>query len=222
MAFQEIEAEESSGFRNDTFEGVIKDICFQEKMRTENFYNYVSFVFEDGSDLDLFEPKDWKKFNSCSRIINSLGKNGIRWYVDEEERLIKTKPDITGKECVPLKVKMIVDVQHKTSNGEEKTYYNWDIEILDPTQIGKAGGRGKSESKNDEPDDAIIQECENVIYEILEENESAIEKDLIKGITAKYPDLAERKPIQSVRKQVIQKMIEEGTIEDNVGTYTLV
>jgi len=222
MAFQEIEPEESSGgFRSETFTGVISDICFQEKMRNENFYDFVSMVFEEGPDLDFFEPSDWgelKDFSGIGRIVSDLRKIGIKWLVDTDEKLIKTVPDIKG-----LEVEMILDKQHKTVNGEEKTYYNWNLKVVDPKQIGKTSGSSKKKEKENKADDEILARCETEITTILESlGGSGLEKDIIKGITANYPEITDRKPIQAVRKQVLAKMVEEGTLEDNVGTYTLV
>lgn len=221
MAFEEVKPEESESFRNDTFMGKITKIGFKEKVIKEDLKDMVTFEFEEGSDLDFFEPEAWgevKDFMGIGRIISDLRKTGIKWMVDPDERLIKTSPSIVG-----LVVRFNVTKTSKTYNGEEKTFTNWNLEIVDPSQIGKTD-KGTGSTQKEEPADnsEMIDKCENDIIVILANNDkSGTEKDIIKGITEKYTELTDRKPIQKVRKETIQKMINDKTLTDNVGTYSI-
>ena len=220
MEFQEVKPKESSSFRDGSFIGIIKDIAYQEKKINEDLRDMVCIIFEDGVDLDFFEPDDWgemEDYKGVGRIVSDLRKIGIKWLVHPGIKQIKTVPDIKG-----LEVRLKLTKTEKTVNGEPKTYRNWNLEVVDPKMIGKTSSNpSKDEPKEDNSE--ILRDCEKEIVSILTKiGGSGQEIDIIKGITAKYTDVEERKPLQEVRKQVIQEMIKTGIIMDDVGTYTLI
>lgn len=217
MAFQDIEPEESNGFRDASFVDTITSIGFMPKTIGEDVTEMISFEFENGAPLDFFEPRDWtdlKSFSGIGRIISDLRKTGIKFQVDPEARQIRTVPSIIG-----ARASFKCTKQEKTIKGEVKTYTNWNIENVQLPANGN-GSNGNTEEPIKPDDKELIATCQKNIEIILNGHPCSM-RDIIKGFSNIEPDREKRLPQLKIKEVVLGDMVAEGLVELKGDVYHL-
>jgi len=215
MAFQDIEPEESAEFRNDSFVDVITGIGFVPKTIKEDIVDMVTFEFENGAPLDLFEPDDWgslKDFSGIGRIIADLRKSGIKFQVDPEARKIRTVPSIIG-----AKVSFKCTKNEKTVRGEPKVYTNWNIDNI---QMPDSDNSTKENEETGYDDEEIIETCKKNISTILRGHPCTM-RDIIKNYSKLEHDRDARLKQLKVKEKVLDMMMEEGNVTIEGDEYIL-
>lgn len=215
MAFQDIEPEETSSFRDASFVDTITEILFVPKTIGEDIVEMVSFGFENGAPLDFFEPEDWtniKDFAGIGRVIADLRKTGIKFQVDPESRQMRTVPSIIG-----AKVSFKCTKQEKTVKGIAKTYTNWNIENI---QLPEGKGTAQNEDTHKTDDKELIATCQKNIETILTGHPCSM-RDIIKGFSNIEPDREKRLPQLKIKESVLEDLIAEGLVELKGDVYHL-
>ena len=205
MAFQDVEPEESSEFRNESFVDTIESLAYNPKQIGETIRDMITFKFEDGAPLDFFEPDDWatvKNFSGIGRIISDLKKSGIKFQVDPEAQQIRTVPSVIG-----ARVSFKCTKNEKIVRGEVKTYTNWNIDTIELPD-----GNENKATENTEADDKELLGQVMKDIEIILKGHPEDMRGIIRGYSDLVKDREVRLPRLRLKDRALDEMINVGIV----------